>query len=379
MAVPDPAILPIENLLERHSPLRSGDRKRISAAIVTSARKYELDPFLVTSILLAESSGNPLAISSGATVGIMQIHVPTWASLIDSEGIDLFRIEDNVDLGTRVLKGYTDQYGLWLGVMRYLGAGELSEKAMEDVRLVQGIYGKGSPIPWPEQNLGRVVIDAGHGGRDAGSTGPSGLKEKELVLDIANRLRTNIESGLGAEVVLTRYDDVFVPLETRTAIANQVQADLFVSIHANSSSHRSIRGFETFFLSPTNSQEAMAVAARESGTSRESISALRDRIRDILLRDKIAESREFATHIQNALATTIRTRRDRGVKPAPLAVLVGAEMPSILAEVAFISNPEDERLLKGEGYRQQIAEALFEGVKSYSEILGGFKTARTRD
>ena len=189
MAVPDPAILPIENLLERHSPLRSGDRKRISAAIVTSARKYELDPFLVTSILLAESSGNPFAISSGATVGIMQIHVPTWASLIDSEGIDLFRVEDNVDLGTRVLKGYTDQYGLWLGVMRYLGAGELSEKAMEDVRLVQGIYGKGSPIPRPEQNLGRVVIDAGHGGRDAGSTGPSGLKEKELVLDIANRLR----------------------------------------------------------------------------------------------------------------------------------------------------------------------------------------------
>ncbi len=249
---------------------------------------------------------------------------------------------------------------------------------MEDVRLVQDIYGEGSPIPRPEQRLGRVVIDAGHGGRDAGSTGPSGLKEKELVLDIANRLRTNIESGLGVEVVLTRYDDVFVPLETRTAIANRAQADLFVSIHANSSSHRSIRGFETFFLSPTTSQEAMAVAARESGTSRKSISALRDRIRDILMLDKIAESREFATHIQNALATKIPTARDRGVKPAPLAVLVGAEMPSILAEVSFISNPEDERLLKGETYRQQIAEALFEGVKSYSEIPGG-KTARTPD
>ena len=205
------------------------------------------------------------------------------------------------------------------------------------------------------------------------------MTEKELVLDIANRLRTNIESGLGAQVVLTRNDDVFVPLETRTAIANQVEADLFVSIHANSSSHRSIRGFETYFLSPTTSREGMAIAARESGTSPRSISALRDRIRKILLRDKVGESREFASHIQNALATTIRIGRDRGVKPAPFAVLIGAKMPSILAEVSFISNPEDERLLKGEEYRQQIAEALFEGVKSYSETLGGFKTAQTRN
>ena len=128
---------------------------------MTSARKYDADPFLVASILLVESSGDPFAISRGEAVGIMQIHVPTWASLVDLEAINLFRIEDNVDLGTRILKGYAEQYGLWPGVMRYLGAGEPSEEAIKYVRLVQGIYGDRSPDRSLEQKVGRVVIDAG--------------------------------------------------------------------------------------------------------------------------------------------------------------------------------------------------------------------------
>ena len=227
--------------------------------------------------------------------------------------------------------------------------------------------------------VARVVIDPGHGGRDTGTIGPSGLTEKALVLDIAHRLKERIELELGAEVVLTRDDDAFVPLETRTAMANQAEADLFLSIHANSSSSQSIRGFETYFLNFATSSEASEIAARENAASAQSISELQDLVSKILLRDKVDESREFASHIQRALATTPDFGRNRGVKQAPFVVLIGANMPSILAEVSFISNPDDERLLKEGDRRDQIAESLFEGVRSYSETLSGFETAEARD
>ncbi len=227
--------------------------------------------------------------------------------------------------------------------------------------------------------VARVVIDPGHGGRDTGTIGPSGLTEKALVLDIARRLKEKIELELGAEVVLTRNDDAFVPLETRTAMANQAEADLFLSIHANSSSSRSIRGFETYFLNFATSSEGSEIAARENAASAQSISELQDLVSKILLRDKVDESREFASHIQRALATTPDFGRNRGVKQAPFVVLIGANMPSILAEVSFISNPDDERLLKEGDRRDQIAESLLDGVRSYSETLSGFETAEARD
>ncbi len=227
--------------------------------------------------------------------------------------------------------------------------------------------------------VGRVVIDPGHGGRDTGTIGPSGLTEKALVLDIARRLKERIEIELNAEVVLTREDDSFVPLETRTAIANQAEADLFLSIHANSSSSQSIRGFETYFLNFSTTREGSEIAARENAASAQSISELQDLVSKIMLRDKVDESREFATHMQRALATTPDFGRDRGVKQAPFVVLIGANMPSILAEVSFISNPDDERLLKGTERREEISDALFEGVRSYSETLSGFETAQARD
>ena len=227
--------------------------------------------------------------------------------------------------------------------------------------------------------VGRVVIDAGHGGKDTGTTGPTGLTEKALVLDIAHKLKQRIETELGAEVVMTREDDAFVPLETRTAIANQAEADLFLSIHANASHISSIRGFETYFLNFTTSKEGLQIAARENAASQRSISELQDIVSTILLRDKVDESREFAAHVQRSMATRKRFGKDRGVKQAPFVVLVGANMPSILAEVSFISNPDDERLLKGEDRRQQIAEALFEGVRSYSDTLSGFRAARIQD
>ena len=227
--------------------------------------------------------------------------------------------------------------------------------------------------------VSRVVIDPGHGGRDTGTIGPSGLTEKDLVLDIARRLKERIETELDAEVVLTREDDSFVGLETRTAIANQAEADLFLSVHANSSDSRVIRGFETYFLNFATSREDSEIAARENATSAQSISELEDLVSKIMLRDKMDESREFATHIQRALATAADFGRNRGVKQAPFVVLIGANMPSILSEVSFISNPNDEQLLKGAERREQIADALFEGVRSYSDTLSGIETAQVRD
>jgi N-acetylmuramoyl-L-alanine amidase len=177
---------------------------------------------------------------------------------------------------------------------------------------------------------------------------------------------------------MTRDDDSFVPLETRTAMANQAEADLFISIHANASRSWSIRGVETYFLNFTTSNEGLELAARENASSLRSISELQDIVSKIMLRDKVDESREFASHIQKSLAKRKHFGTNRGVKQAPFVVLIGANMPSILAEISFISNPEDERMLKGTDRRQQIAEALFEGVISYSDTLSGFTTAKAQ-
>ena len=227
--------------------------------------------------------------------------------------------------------------------------------------------------------VGRVVIDPGHGGNDTGTIGPSGLTEKELVLDLALDLKERIESGIGAEVVLTRHDDSFVPLEARTAMANQAEADLFLSIHANSSRSEAIRGFETYILNMATNNADREIAARENAASQAAISELQDLVSQILLQEKVDESRELATHIQKAMAEREDFGTDRGVKQAPFVVLIGANMPSILAEVSFISNPQDERLLKGDDRRHEIVEALFDGVRSYSQTLSSFGITQIQD
>jgi len=227
--------------------------------------------------------------------------------------------------------------------------------------------------------LSRVVIDAGHGGHDTGTVGQRGYSEKELVLDVAVRLKQLIETELGSEVVMTRSDDNFVPLEERTLIANQQQADLFISIHANSSRVRTVRGVETYFLNFTSSREALETASRENAASDRSIHELQDLVKKIMLQDKVDESRELAQHIERALAARKGSGMDRGVKQAPFVVLIGANMPSVLAEICFISNPQDEKLVKTPENRQAIAESLFEGVRSYAESLSGTKTAKTQE
>ena len=222
--------------------------------------------------------------------------------------------------------------------------------------------------------IGRIVLDPGHGGHDTGTIGPGGTKEKELVLQVAHQLKKLLEDRLGAEVVLTRRDDTFIPLEERTAIANEHQADLFVSIHANSSRTRSASGVETYYLNFARSSEAREVAARENATTVRNIRDLEDFVRRITRADKSVESRELASLLQKRLYRGARKvypdAQDRGVRTAPFVVLVGANMPSVLAEVGFISNPRDERLLRKEANRTRLAEALFAGIVGYMKTLG---------
>jgi N-acetylmuramoyl-L-alanine amidase len=231
--------------------------------------------------------------------------------------------------------------------------------------------------------IGKIVIDAGHGGHDTGTIGPNGLEEKDLVLDVGRRLGKLLETRLGAEVVYTRKGDTFIPLETRTAIANQARADLFVSIHANSSHDAAARGVETYYLNFTSSPEALEVAARENAVSEKSIYELRDLVKKIALKEKIEESREFAGDVQESLHSGLAAKspaiRDRGVKKAPFIVLIGANMPSILAEISFVSNPTDEHRLETAEYRQRIAESLYRGIAKYANGLSGVKVASKMD
>ncbi len=226
--------------------------------------------------------------------------------------------------------------------------------------------------------LERVVIDPGHGGHDTGTIGPAGYEEKMLVLDVARRLGALISQRLGAEIVFTRSDDTFIPLEERTAIANDHKADLFLSIHANSSRARNVTGTEVYYLNFTTDADALDVAARENATSQTSIHELQSLVQKIALKEKVQESREFAGAIQKSLYTGLaRGRgRDRGVKKAPFIVLIGAQMPSVLAEIAFLSNPRQEVLLKRPDYRQRIAEALYKGVAQYASALSHFQVAK---
>jgi len=230
--------------------------------------------------------------------------------------------------------------------------------------------------------IGRIVIDAGHGGHDSGTLGADGIQEKDVVLDVALRLGKLLHDRLGAEIVYTRSDDTFIPLETRTAIANKAQADLFISIHANSSPDASARGVETYYLNFTSDPTALDVAARENAVSDQSIHQLSDLVKKIALKDKIAESREFAADVEGSLYAGLAKGnaglKDRGVKKAPFVVLIGANMPSILAEISFVTNSKDAEQLQQPEYRERVAESLYKGVARYEGGLSGTRVATER-
>ena len=220
--------------------------------------------------------------------------------------------------------------------------------------------------------ISRVVIDAGHGGHDPGAQA-NGVTEADLVLDIALRLERLLQQQPGVEVVLTRRSDEFVALEERTAIANREGADLFLSIHANASRTSSVRGIETYFLNFATTQDAEAVAARENATSLKTMGTLPALLNAIALNNKLDESRELATILQTNMVRRLSSQnknvRDLGVKQAPFVVLIGAQMPSVLSEISFLSNRNEASLLKQSAYRQHIAQALCDAIVKYQTSL----------
>ena len=221
-------------------------------------------------------------------------------------------------------------------------------------------------------SVSRIVIDPGHGGHDPGVLG-RGLTEAQLVLDVALRLQKLLEKEPGVEVVLTRSTDVYVPLEERTEIANRHRADMFLSIHANASRNVAAKGVETFFLSFASSPDAEAVAARENSASTRDMHHLSDLVKKITFNNKLDESRDLASMVHDSLVANLRKSnkevRGRGVKKAPFVVLIGAEMPSVLAEISFLSNRQELSLLKTAGYKQKIAESLHSAVMKYRKSL----------
>lgn len=219
----------------------------------------------------------------------------------------------------------------------------------------------------------RIVIDPGHGGKDPGTCSPSGLKEKDIVLDVALRVAKALREKPGYEVILTRDRDVFIPLEERTAMANAKEADLFLSIHVNAAPNHEARGIETYVLDLASNKDAMRLAAMENATSAKQISDLQSILLDLMQNSKINESLKLAGLVQEEMVSGLNKKfsavSNLGVKKAPFVVLIGAQMPAILTEIAFLSNPEEEKRLKDEAYLAGVASHISGGVAQYVESM----------
>lgn len=253
----------------------------------------------------------------------------------------------------------------------------------DPARLIIDVYGHKKTAKTKEivPALTTIVLDPGHGGHDPGAVGPNGLYEKDVVLDIALKLKKVLSENQAFKVFLTREKDIFIPLEERTAFANSKNADLFISIHANASPNRSARGIETYLLNWTNDEEAIRVAARENAISIKKMKAQMNKFKsevsvilgDLMRDNKRDESIKLANYIQNSIISELGEKysevRNHGVKNALFYVLFGAKMPSVLAEVSFISNPEEEKLLSKEDYKTHIAKAMADGVNTYAAAM----------
>ena len=220
----------------------------------------------------------------------------------------------------------------------------------------------------------KIVIDPGHGGKDPGTIGKSGTMEKIIVLDICQRLKKLLSANKGLEVIMTRESDIYVPVENRTVIANQKQADLFISVHANSNPSKKRSGVETFYLNFSQDPSVIETAALENATSTKNLSEMRSILEKIAKNSKIMESKELAKDIQKNLVQTLQTKykdvKDLGSKGGPFWVLIGVETSSVLVEVSYLSNAKEETRLKNAQYRQHIAQGIYSGIKEYMNSLG---------
>jgi N-acetylmuramoyl-L-alanine amidase len=224
----------------------------------------------------------------------------------------------------------------------------------------------------------KIVLDPGHGGKDPGAIGVGGIAEKDIVLAVAKKLERKLKQEMGVEVVLTRRDDRFIPLEDRTAIANAEGADLFVSLHMNASPNSEAKGLETYYLDNTNDEGSLRLAARENGTSRRNVSDLQFILSDMTQNMKLEDSITLAHHLQHSLVGGMSTRfadvKDLGVKKALFYVLVGARMPSVLVEMFFITNSTEGRAMSQETYQNAVVDALYDGILKYKESNMASKT-----
>lgn len=250
--------------------------------------------------------------------------------------------------------------------------GQKKEQQVESAQKVEKAAGppadsKGAPLTLARQlglGIKRIIIDPGHGGKDPGAIAGNGLKEKDIVLRVAKSLAATLSKELSCEVILTRDRDVFIPLEERTAIANTMRGDLFVSVHVNSAPTPNVHGVETYFLNLTTNEEAMRVAARENATSTNNMSDLQNILADLMNNTKINESARLAGYVQQNMASGLNLK-NLGVKQAPFYVLIGAQMPAILCETTFMSDPQEAARLTSESYLLAIAEQLAAGVAGY--------------
>src|SRR5262245_52239617 len=230
----------------------------------------------------------------------------------------------------------------------------------------------------PVPAIRKVVLDPGHGGKDPGAIGVGGIAEKDIVLAVVKKLQRKLKQEMGVEVVLTRRDDRFIPLEDRTAIANAEGADLFVSLHMNASPNGEARGLETYYLDNTNDEGSLRLAARENGTSRRNVSDLQFILSDMTQNMKLEDAITLAHHLQHSLVDGMSTRltdvKDLGVKKALFYVLVGARMPSVLVEMFFITNKTEGRAMSQESYQNAVVDALYDGILKYKESNVASKT-----
>lgn len=219
-----------------------------------------------------------------------------------------------------------------------------------------------------------IVIDPGHGGQDPGAISRKGQKEKDVALDVALELRNLLVAGKGLNVILTRESDIYLPLENRTVIANQQNADLFISVHANAHRNRKRQGVETFFLNFSPDPQVNEIAAQENATSTKNISEMQATIKKIVQNSKIVESRDLAEKIQRNLVKWLSQKygpvQSLGAKGGPFWVLIGGEMPSVLVEISHLSNAQEEERLKSPAYRKQVAQGIYEGILEYRRALG---------
>ena len=315
---------------------------------------------------LAMDSKNPIAVDDGV---LRQLRVGQFTADVVRIVIDLATLtEHNASF-------LADPYRLVIDIQ---GPKHADAVATVDKSKQGAVPAPGKGKPLPVSTLGKIVLDPGHGGKDPGAIGVGGVAEKDIVLAVAKKLERKLKQEMGVEVVLTRRDDRFIPLEDRTAIANAQGADLFVSLHMNASPNGEAKGLETYYLDNTNDEGSLRLAARENGTSRRNVSDLQFILSDMTQNMKLEDSIALAHHLQQSLVEGMSTRladvRDLGVKKALFYVLVGARMPSVLVEMFFITNKAEGPAMSQETYQNAVVDALYDGIQKYKESALAGKT-----